>query len=381
VGADQSEEEHSGARLLAASGDVAGEVHNETDQPDWLALWGGDDLDLTPWQAYWLARCAEAIVDSVGQFIDLNDGEVVVDDIVGWCGFPAIVEPFLAGLDTDRRTRWVDTYLDEVARIPAMLRAGRVPWAETTGAEVALRAVLHDAISIAADDTFVDDDGPPTAITVAERDLDFLDELLFDDDDVLLLFDPDIAEVVIDPAGEWAIKMCALNLHPARWFIKSADGIEPVTVDLDDDTAVAAVAQRCLDRRLGTGRAQVTEIGERLPGSVTVAATMFGLRANVGLQVAFERGESGNDEADNDEADDDRVATVSVSVRVVASAGSASVGAVVVDLWSLFGFADLPDFQAAERIVGDGAAPSTGSPRLSLPVVGQRRSARWHRSQ
>ena len=187
---------------------------------------------LTPRLAWLLHTGAEVAVDNwisdakAGQdeFFEMTEGEL----------------PRLAQWYAVRTPGWLEQFLGTMRDLGLQVAAGRVPFPNSTAEEVALHVILREAAgyltTIGSDrdsdwDSFTQlpvhaasgdhDDDLDTDLFDA---LTLLDEILFEDDDVSMLFHLDLDGIEDDE--DMIDRMGLANLHPRDWFtpFRAEDG-------------------------------------------------------------------------------------------------------------------------------------------------------------
>lgn len=119
---------------------------------------------------------------------------------------------------------WLARFLHSFDAIADRLAAGRsdpVRLTTCTGEELALHIVIDNAEDWSNDGVLSTPESVPKD---ADRDIDFESarDVLFRDQDVLLLFDASF-DGVDDPESELNQRFRFANLHPSRWFLPFAD--------------------------------------------------------------------------------------------------------------------------------------------------------------
>ena len=115
---------------------------------------------------------------------------------------------------------WVNRFVECFDSIAGRIAQGEVPYPRCTGEEMALHIVLDHARDQIDDAelTWDQDDAFSTLpSSLDDGDLGFLRSVLFEDDDVLMLFNLKLDGIEDD--AELGESMGFANLHPTKWFL------------------------------------------------------------------------------------------------------------------------------------------------------------------
>lgn len=186
------------------------------DVPDFAQLYGrrpGATAPMTPRMAYWLWRTALYLDDVWRDARD--DPESLFESL------PLIARPFAHG-------PWLERFTEGFAALAERIGRGESgsEMATCTGEELALHLVIDLAEAQLADGTLRPADAAAAGLPrhrAADRDFERMRTLLFEDSDVLLLFDPSL-DGIEDPDNEAAQAERLVNLHPRDWFLPFSPG-------------------------------------------------------------------------------------------------------------------------------------------------------------
>lgn len=183
----------------------------EATTPDFAALYepvGPEGWMVTPRMAYWLWSTALFLADTWRE--NANDPEAVADLL------PSVARPHARG-------EWYERFgrcFDDLAERIATGEANDERLAKCTGDELALHLVIEHAeahlndgvigLHIAAAQALPDhgDD---------DSDFDAMRDVLFEDHDVLMLYNPAL-DGIEDPTSGLSDQTRTTNLHPRDWF-------------------------------------------------------------------------------------------------------------------------------------------------------------------
>jgi hypothetical protein len=181
------------------------------DAPDFARLYADPGSPLSPRMASWLWATAVMLADTY------EEGR--------WHLLTRSLPPVGRRLaDEVWMERFVSCF-DALARRFEARQVDATQIATCTAEEMALHLVIEEAEGTAGDGSLDTDLSLPAD---PDRDQDFgaVRELLFRDDDVLLLFDGSF-DGIEAPDSTLAEHRLFANLHPRSWFLPFADGGEP----------------------------------------------------------------------------------------------------------------------------------------------------------
>ena len=157
---------------------------------------------LTPRNAMLVYLAAAKLGDEVRAALDADR----LDDV------RALLPPACTAVDRV----WLERFHRSVRRAEVCIARGEVPWPTCTGDEMALNLGLDEVDGLVATELYRgfaaslpahDDDGDTAVLT----------EVLLEDTDVLVLFDPALEGVEEDP--ETAATLGLVNMRTTQWFL------------------------------------------------------------------------------------------------------------------------------------------------------------------
>ena len=201
---------------------------------------------LTPRDADLLYAGLDIAYDAVAEcfrYVDFND-PVAVRDAVDLAGLPRVVGRYLRRRDVDADA-WLSQFLCGAQTMKARLASGRTPSPATTAEALMLHLALDEALA-ALDGGYLDDFLGEIPASPFDSSVHTLAGSLFEDDDVLLLFNPRIADEYVSDSGEDVGGDGSDLLHPSGWFGRFgwSDDVSTVTAE-----EFAALGEK-LDREL-----------------------------------------------------------------------------------------------------------------------------------
>jgi len=182
------------------------------DVPDFEALYEADyqqGSHMTPRMACWLWETCLYLADTWRE--NRDDPEPLLESL------PPVARPFAANGE------WLDRFTNGFDALATRIAEGagdQEELAACTGEEMALHFAVDLAEAHLADGVIGPHDAAASALPAhdnADRDFDTMRDVLFRDNDVLILFDPsmdgaEISEGELDRVARYA------NLHPRDWF-------------------------------------------------------------------------------------------------------------------------------------------------------------------
>lgn len=176
--------------------------------------------DLTPRLAFFLHLRATILADQLADDLasDIVDPGIGTLDLGAALMWEGVLPPTV---ERDATRAWAERFVACFETIAGRLAAGRVPYPNCTGEEMALHTILDHAESLAADGevaaAFHDWYGHLPA-SADDEDFAWLREVLFEDHDVLLLFDPAL-DGIEDPDNPVHQQLGMANLEARSWFL------------------------------------------------------------------------------------------------------------------------------------------------------------------
>ena len=185
--------------------------HGDEVDPDFTALYELDytrGAPMTPRMAYWLWDVCIYLADTWRD--SRGDPAVLLDQL------PPLARPLARG-------EWFDRFTDCFEALAQKIASGegdQERLAASTGEEMALHMVVDLAEAFVADGMLGPAVGRAASLPDhgdADIDFDTMREMLFADNDVLILFDPSMDGAEIE-GGELDRVQRFANLHPKDWF-------------------------------------------------------------------------------------------------------------------------------------------------------------------
>ena len=184
----------------------------DNDVPDFKSLYEphlAHGASMTPRMAYCLWQSAVILADTWRFLFD--------DDLVEGC-LPPIARQYASG-------HWLEQFIAGFDRLAERIAAGHGDTsclAVCTAEEMALHEIIQAAEDF-VDDEIIDGDALAALPDHGEDDEDFdlMRDVLFEDHDVLMLFNARFEPYVNDPA------LGTTHLHPQNWFKPFRDGVAP----------------------------------------------------------------------------------------------------------------------------------------------------------
>jgi hypothetical protein len=129
-----------------------------------------------------------------------------------------------------RRIEWLNRFIQCFEDLRVRLARGQYPKPRCTGEEMALHIAIDRARDFYGDGVTQDVFGSWyesfPSLGAADEDFDWIKDILFEDEDVLMLFDPRFDG--IESGSEIGDHLGVANLHPDEWFLP----FRPDEVDL-----------------------------------------------------------------------------------------------------------------------------------------------------
>lgn len=225
-----------------------------------------DAVTLTPRAAFMLAlgarRAAEYLREAVNEWgLCLGPGRTL----------PPAVLRYLERQGEQLAGAWLARFENVLFAIEARVAIGEIPLPRSTAEEMALHLTLDQAEEFLEEEDVLPGLSPHDTLMALpaaadELDLDYLREVLFEDHDVLMLFNPTL-DGIEDPSSSLARSLRTANLHPSAWFdaFRAANPPDPagpplrtepleVRLAARDETSVTGAFQHFLDTVIGAGR-------------------------------------------------------------------------------------------------------------------------------
>ena len=164
-----------------------------------------DDFWLSPRMAALLHHCCTVYADQVLEIgSETEMDEWTLEDL------PSVAQPYA------RKTSWALAFREASRRLVARLGKGEFPHPNCTGEEMALHKIIEMAQELYTDgDEAIMDTLEGLPKSTKDENFDMVSDLVFEDHDVLMLYD--MADAVLSN-GPMQHMMDFANLHPDEWF-------------------------------------------------------------------------------------------------------------------------------------------------------------------